>query len=235
METDPSWNPTSLISLLTEQWFIFFLAPRATHLGSINLVTVHVVDGSKITLGNENVMSVYFSYVFTFSAFAIWLNLPFNHQKYLNVSLSCSFVSYSPVHVQSVAGFNFPAIFLLRAILYRNKYYVSRLRSHVKRHCLIIFSDFVWLTNDIYLPSLEKSFTCIKAWFSARFLALTLLFMICTDSLNFLSTCDVLCLKLNHLHLISSNISIFSSQWNIPHFTQAQNWSSNWNSLVQYR
>ncbi|XP_009951189.1 PREDICTED: target of Nesh-SH3-like [Leptosomus discolor] len=25
-------------------------APRATHLGSINLITVHVVDGSKMTL-----------------------------------------------------------------------------------------------------------------------------------------------------------------------------------------
>ena len=35
--------------------FYFFIAPKTTHLGSINLITVHVVDGSKMTLGNENI------------------------------------------------------------------------------------------------------------------------------------------------------------------------------------
>lgn len=64
---------------------LFFIAPRATHLGSINLVTVHVVDGSKIPLGNKNITSVYFSSIFTFFAFAVWLNLHFNQQKYLNI------------------------------------------------------------------------------------------------------------------------------------------------------
>lgn len=78
-------------------------------------------------------MSVYFLSIFTFSAFAIWLNLHFNQQKNLNMSLSCSFVSYSPVHVQNIAGFNFPAVFLLHVILYRNKYYMYEAEESCKK------------------------------------------------------------------------------------------------------